>query len=189
MEKFYGSLEELQAKVQACSIKGEWKEIPHGHQFRSKHGALLNWFSGTGTLQFQGNKDATAKLKAAFEGNPQQVDVRDETRNDAKALPAEKAKVFVVHGHGTTAREQLELVLHRLGLEPFVLANTGGGGMTMIEALEQEIVKPHVRARFGIVLLTLDDMGYAQRDGEVARQPHSRQNVVLETGMLLAALG
>jgi predicted nucleotide-binding protein len=76
-----------------------------------------------------------------------------------------------------------------LGLEPFVLANTGGGGMTIIEALEREIVKPHIRASFGIVLLTPDDMGWAQRDGEIARQPRARQNVVLEMGMLLAALG
>ena len=97
--------------------------------------------------------------------------------------------MFVVHGHDTLAREQLELVLHRLGLEPFVLANTGGGGMTIIEALEQEIVKPQIRARFGIVLLTPDDMGWAQRDGESSRQPRARQNVVLEMGMLLAALG
>jgi len=36
----------------------------------------------------------------------------------------------------------LELILHKLGLEPFVLANAGGGGMTIIEALEQEMVKP-----------------------------------------------
>jgi predicted nucleotide-binding protein len=87
------------------------------------------------------------------------------------------------------SREQLELILHRLGLEPFVLANTGGGGMTIIEALEQEIVKPHIRARFGIVLLTPDDMGWAQPEGELARQPRARQNVVLEMGILLAALG
>ena len=55
--------------------------------------------------------------------------------------------------------------------------------------LEQEIVEPHIRARFGIVLLTPDDMGYAQRDGELHRQPRARQNVVLEMGMLIAALG
>jgi len=50
-------------------------------------------------------------------------------------------------------------------------------------------VKPQIRARFGIVLLTPDDMGWAQRDGESLRQPRARQNVVLEMGMVLAALG
>jgi predicted nucleotide-binding protein len=47
--------------------------------------------------------------------------------------------VFVVHGHDAVAREQLELILLKLGLDPFVLANTGGGGLTIIEALEAEI--------------------------------------------------
>jgi predicted nucleotide-binding protein len=188
MDKFTGSLEQLQAKVETCGIEGEWTDIPHGHRFRSKDGALLNWFSSTGTLQLQGKKESAEKLKAALEGGPQET-LRAELVDAAKTLPAEKPKVFVVHGHDTATREQLELVLHRLGLEPFVLANTGGGGMTIIESLEQEIVNPHVRARFGIVLLTPDDMGYAQRDGEVARQPRARQNVVLEMGMVLAALG
>ena len=36
---------------------------------------------------------------------------------------------------------------------------------------------------------TPDDMGWAQRDGELTRQPRARQNVVLEMGMVLAALG
>ena len=48
-------------------------------------------------------------------------------------------KVFVVHGHDSIAREQLELIIHKLGLNPFVLANTSGSGLTIIEALEAEI--------------------------------------------------
>jgi hypothetical protein len=58
---------------------------------------------------------------------------------------------------GTTLKHvnNLELILHKLGLEPFVLANAGGGGMTIIEALEQEMVKPQIRAHFEIVLLIL----------------------------------
>ncbi len=122
-------------------------------------------------------------------GGSSPVAVHARTPVPTPALPVEKPKVFVVHGHDTAAREQLELILHRLGLDPFVLANTGGGGLTIIEALEREIVEPHIRARFGIVLLTPDDMGNAQKDGELHRQPRARQNVVLEMGMVLAALG
>jgi predicted nucleotide-binding protein len=84
---------------------------------------------------------------------------------------------------------QLELVLHKLGVEPFVLASTGGGGLTIIEALEREIVEKRTRVDFGIVLMTPDDKGYAERDGSRAIQPRARQNVVLEMGMMLAALG
>lgn len=190
MEKFTGSLEQLKELVTASGADGEWGEIANGHQFRSHDGAKLNWFSKTGKLQYQGVSEAAGKLKAALSstaGTPP-VAVRAPAV-PVPALPVEKPKVFVVHGHDVASREQLELILHRLGLEPFVLANTGGGGMTIIEALEQEIVKPHIRARFGIVLLTPDDMGWAQREGELARQPRARQNVVLEMGMLLAALG
>ena len=73
-------------------------------------------------------------------------------------------KVFVVYGHDTQSREQLELILHKLELEPFVLANTSGNGMTIIEALEEEIVKDSDdKCKFGIVLLTPDDIGYSQK--------------------------
>jgi predicted nucleotide-binding protein len=97
--------------------------------------------------------------------------------------------VFVVHGHDQIAREQLELVLHKLHLEPFVLANTGGGGLTLIEALEKEIGERPGQCRLGIVLLTPDDMGYAAADGVGKAAARARQNVVLEMGMVLSALG
>ena len=80
-----------------------------------------------------------------------------------------------------------KLALHRLGLKPFILMNSSGGGKTIIEALEGEIGRDF-RSDFGIVLMTPDDFGYAQRDGEVKREPRPRQNVVLEAGMLLASL-
>lgn len=95
--------------------------------------------------------------------------------------------IFVVHGHDGVAREQLELVLHRLGLKPFVLQNTDGGGLTIIERLEQMIGR-NAASSFGIVLLTPDDMGYAKIDGEAQVKPRARQNVILEMGMLLASL-
>jgi len=94
----------------------------------------------------------------------------------------ENKKVFVVHGHDAVAREQLELVLHKLGLYPFVLQNTSGGGLTIIEALEQEIGPNSNQARFGIVLLTPDDMGYVKHDAPENAQPRARQNVILEMG-------
>lgn len=43
--------------------------------------------------------------------------------------------------------------------------------------------------RFGIVFLTPDDIGYARAAGPDKAEPRSRQNVVLEMGMLLAAMG
>nr|WP_280109568.1 TIR domain-containing protein [Bartonella florencae] len=51
-------------------------------------------------------------------------------------------------------------MLRKFWLEPYLLQNTSGNGLTIIEALEKEICKPTSSIGFGIVLLTPDDMGY-----------------------------
>jgi predicted nucleotide-binding protein len=96
-------------------------------------------------------------------------------------------EIFVVHGRDENSRDQLELILHRLGLEPFVLQVTGGGGDTLIEALEKRIGKA-AQSAFGIVLVTPDDLGYLKADGPQDAKARARQNVILEMGMLLSSL-
>jgi len=187
MATFKGKFEELQRVVASLGRQGTWSDVANGKQFRADDGAKLNWFESTGTLNVQGPKEVkerfAADLSATLEGGiPAPVAAEP-------APAAANTRVFVVHGHDVVAREQLELVLHRLGLDPFVLANTGGGGMTIIEALEQEIRADHTGVHFGIVLLTPDDIGYAKADGPENGEPRARQNVVLEMGMLIAAVG
>lgn len=177
MAKFLGTFDELKAVVDGTGKTGSWTEGKNGHQcFRAKSGEILNWWDGKGTLNCQG-ANAEAFLATVEEGlgNPQPV---------AKA--PEASKIFVVHGHDRDARDQLELVLLRLGLQPFILQNEDGGGKTIVEALEQHIYK---ESGFGIVLLTPDDFGYAKTGTEADRQPRARQNVILELGMVMAALG
>ena len=183
--KFTKSLDELKGAVAATGVGGEWAVMDGDkHQFKAENGGILNWWSKTGTLQFQGPKTERERLESLVTGVL-------EGKAAAVEVPAAQAMlrphIFVVHGHDETAREQLELVLHRLGLNPFVLLNTAGGGLTIIEALEKKIGKLG-DAVFGIVLMTPDDMGYSKRDGELAIQPRARQNVILEMGMLLSSL-
>lgn len=171
---------------------GEWFDIANGHQFRGTDGAKLNWFSTTGTLQCQGPPEIKARLAAALEAElePQRPHASPSSAPSVAREPnSVRARVFVVHGHDTAAREQLELILHRLDLDPFVLANTGGGGLTIIEALEAEAGPGPGRSRFGIVLMTPDDVGYAKAQGPGEAEPRARQNVVFEMGMLISALG
>jgi predicted nucleotide-binding protein len=78
-------------------------------------------------------------------------------------------------------------VLRRLGLEPFILQVTGGGGDTLIEALERMIGKS-AHSAFGIVLVTPGDTGYLKTEKPEDAKPRARQNVILELGMLLASL-
>ena len=101
----------------------------------------------------------------------------------APAVPAAQSRVFIVYGHDVQAREQLELLLRRLQLEPIVLQNIPGGGDTLIEKLEKL-----TGADFACVLLTPDDEG-RKRDEAADLRPRARQNVVLELGMVLARLG
>ena len=177
MAKFHGDLNELQAVVEATGRSGEWRDQPNGHSFRAKTGEVLNWWPGKGTILCQGaNQDAfRADLDKVLGG-----------AQPAIVVPAKAAKIFVVHGHDRDARDQLELVLRRLNLEPFILQNNDAGGKTIIEALEQNIYK---ESAFGIVLLTPDDYGYTKHEAEADRKPRARQNVILEMGMVMAALG
>lgn len=52
--------------------------------------------------------------------------------------------------------------------------------------MEQNIYK---EAAFGVVLMTPDDYGYAKGETEADRKPRTRQNVILEMGMVMASLG
>lgn len=176
---FSGSLDELKVVIEGSghSIKTIEDKV-NLIQIRTHEGGICNWYNAsTGTLQFQGPPEKKQKFELAVE---QFMNLQTGTAS---------RKIFVVHGHDRSAQDQLELILLRLELEPFVLANTAGGGLTIIEALENEIGPGDDRARFGIVLLTPDDRGYAKRDGKKKEQPRARQNVIMEMGMLIAALG
>jgi predicted nucleotide-binding protein len=178
MPEFNGSIHDLKAGVEATGIEGAWSEQPnHCWRFTAKDRGGLNWASTTGKIWFDGPDGPKNRLADAVEavlgvGPPKADDNRT---------------IFVVHGHDPTAREQLELVLFKLGLKPYVLQNTDGGGLTIIQNLEQMIGK-NAQSSFGIVLLTPDDIGYAKKDGDAAAKPRARQNVILEMGMLLASL-
>lgn len=189
--KFQSTLEDLKHTLEINAVKGQWSKSGSSDQFRSINGGIINLFSN-GTINFQGQSPDKENLNSLIEsynaGKPTSYgSVVSET---IQSYGNAKTKVFVVYGHDTQSREQLELILHKLELDPFVLANKGGNGMTIIEALETEIVKNHSeKCKFGIVLLTPDDMGYSKKDGETKAEPRARQNVVLEMGMLISSLG
>ncbi|MCZ2157986.1 nucleotide-binding protein [Bartonella sp. 220] len=139
---------------------------------KTSKGKTITWFTNTGIVYCHGERTIEKELAKHIK---------------EKSSPP-SLKVFIVHGHDSAALEQLELILHKLKLEPYVLQNTSGNGSTIIEALETEICTPTRSIKFGIVLLTPDDMGYAKSAGATAAKPRARQNVILEMGMLMSAL-
>ncbi|MFT3932152.1 MAG: nucleotide-binding protein [Chitinophagaceae bacterium] len=180
MGKFLGDIEELKSAVTSTGIVGTWtveNKTAQKYTFRARTGEILNWWPVKGTLLFQGaNSEVFAEKLNLSLGAPQ----------PATEITNKKARIFIVHGHDTEARDQLELVLMRLGLQPFILQNSSGGGKTIIEALEKNIYE---ETAFGIVLMTPDDFGYSKTKGDADRQPRARQNVILEMGMIMATLG
>jgi len=181
MKNFKGDFEELKQKISMAGFTGEWLDNNNMKRFNSKSGAILNWYPSTGTLQCQGNPEDSKKLQNALQH------YSEITVNSTPVIDIKK-RVFVAYGHDLIALEQLELILHKLDLEPFILGKTGGSGLTLIDELEKE-VRSQNKTHFGIVLLTPDDMGYSKKDGSSEIKSRARQNVVLEMGMLLIGLG
>ena len=196
--KHHGTFDDLLTIIEGCGFEvGTVTSREHCQQIRTAEGAIVNWYPSTGTISVQGKQSVRERFNSAWNsyGGKDQAaeamvaDAATPSPDLPSSATAVNRKVFVVHGHDSTSREQLELILHKLDLDPFVLANTGGGGLTIIEALEKEIGPNTKQARFGIVLLTPDDIGYEKVKGSDTAQPRARQNVVLETGMLISALG
>ncbi|MEJ2901523.1 nucleotide-binding protein [Pedobacter panaciterrae] len=185
MAKFKGGLSALQSLLGEHKIDGTWSEIPNGYKFITPDGAVLSLYN-TETILSQGKGTSKGKIDAL---------IRNPGAGEAKLIPTESKpevakspQLFVVYGHDQTSRDQLELILSKLGIEPFILAKSSGEGLTIIEALERHLGTEGT-ANVGIVLLTPDDLGYAKRDGEGAIKERARQNVILEMGMLISKLG
>jgi len=178
--------EELTAAITTHGLSiTEEKDIQHGKQLVLAEGTKANWY-GSGKVVVQG-KDSEEKslLNSVINGGspvstspPPQSAMASSTTGNIK-----EPKVFVVYGHDTPARDQLELLLLRMNIKPVILSNMAPDGKTIIEALIANTDVP-----YAVVLLTPDDEGHiAGKDAE--RKFRARQNVVLEMGMFLAKLG
>ena len=153
--EFHDDIEALRRLIDASGIKGDWFEDGDGkYTFKSQRKGILNYWPHNGTIQCQGKAGPKAELETIFASGGAEV-----SPATAKGPKDERTRISVVHGHDTRALEQLELILRRLGLDPYILQNNDGESKTLIEALEQQIYK---EAAFGIVLLTPDDFGYSK---------------------------
>lgn len=169
------SVEEVKQKFEAAGVEFSVSDIPYGKVLRLSTGAVVNCFDN-GTINVQGKNQERARDILGLELPAARANhVRDQPPPN---------KVFVVYGHDSTARDQLEVMLRRWGLEPLILDQLPSEGATIIEKLERYTADVH----FAVVLATPDDEGHkANHPDEKAFR--ARQNVVLELGMLLSTLG
>jgi predicted nucleotide-binding protein len=171
-------LEEAISRLQAAGLEVLSKDpIQHGHKICLNTGAIVNVFH-TGNVNVQGRNQAEAKLALGIDDGETAVAISRTGRGGLNN------KVFVVYGHETGARTQLEAMLRRWGLEPLILDQLPSEGQTIIEKLESYTTS----VNFAVVLATPDDQGHRSgHSDEIAYR--ARQNVVLELGMLLSRLG
>lgn len=177
------TLDEAKALLVAASFEVNSEQRTNndlGWQLRLTNGGIVNVFD-TGAFNVQGK--CQSEVKAALGAAPAQAAVAKAPAS-AQVKQNANTKVFVVYGHDETARNHLEAMLRRWGLEPLILDQLPSEGQTIIEKLEKYTADVH----FAVVLATPDDEGNrAGRDDEKAYR--ARQNVVLELGMLLSRLG
>lgn len=171
--------DEMQTLLQAHNIGFTTKEIPYGRQFRLDDGAIANVYE-KGKIVWQGKDTETVLKVKGLCGATEPVSTPTKSKN---VISPSNNKVFIVYGHDIEAREQLELLLRRMKLEPVILQNLPIAGDTIIEKLEANI-----DVRYACVLLTPDDEGHPM-DEPKEKKPRARQNVILELGMFLVHLG
>ncbi len=95
-----------------------------------------------------------------------------------------KKDVFIVHGHDAATKLEVEDFVKRIGLSPIILHKQANEGQTIIEKLEKHLNQ----AGYAIVIYTKCDEGRIL-GADTDSLPRARQNVVLEHGWAIGALG
>jgi len=90
--------------------------------------------------------------------------------------------IFIVHGQDEIPKLSLANFLYKIGLNPIILHDQPNKGKTIIEKFEENAAT----AGYAFILLTPDDICGTSKMGQRNR---SRQNVILELGYFMGALG
>ncbi len=111
------------------------------------------------------------------------------TPEAASTPPVISNRVFVVHGHDEALKDEAEIFLREIGLDPIVLHRKPDEGRTLIEKFEK-----YSDVSYAFVLLTPDDVGYpieeeSKPEKERKKEPRARQNVIFELGYFVGRLG
>jgi len=153
------------------------------------HHYQIIWASGMPEPDYKGYTKKNIQAAKALLGqaiNALKADLED--LRPGLAAPAKKAsssassaRVFLVHGHDDAVRETVARFLEKLGIEVVILHEQANSGRTIIEKIEK-----NTDVGMAVVLLTPDDVG-CKAGGQA--EPRVRQNVLLELGYFIGALG
>lgn len=110
------------------------------------------------------------------------LEINEESNLSAKKL---SSKIFIVHGHDNELKLDVARTIEKLKLNPVILHEQSDEGLTVIEKFE----KNSLDCDFAIVLLSPDDIGCSKNTDIANAQYRARQNVVLELGYFVGAIG
>ncbi|MCS4063827.1 nucleotide-binding protein [Pseudomonas putida] len=111
---------------------------------------------------------------------------KSESENTSPAL---SNKVFIVHGHDSELKNDVERFVHEIGLQPVVLHRQIDAGATIIEKFEK-----HSDVGYAFILLTPDEIAYTAdqellNDADRKKESRARPNVIFEFGYFVGRLG
>ncbi|OZY86426.1 hypothetical protein CBP51_05200 [Cellvibrio mixtus] len=110
----------------------------------------------------------------------------NESENESPLL---SNKVFIVHGHDSEFKNDVERFVHEIGLEPIVLHRQADAGSTIIEKFEK-----NSDVGYAFVLLSPDEIAYTVDQIEIPERSRkiehrARPNVIFEFGYFIGKLG
>jgi predicted nucleotide-binding protein len=180
------TIEDLKAYLTSANVQFEEKPVQYGNQVRCASGENFTLYD-SGKLVPGGVRSELTDQVVALHGKG----VKTATTKAPPSQPAVVSKpgkdVFIVYGRDTEARDGLELILRRMGMNPIILSQLPASGDTLIEKLEPYIGQKGT-VGYACVLVTPDDEGYIAGAPD-QKKYRARQNVVMELGMVLARLG
>ncbi len=97
--------------------------------------------------------------------------------------------VFIVHGHDDKSKNELDIILKEMGLNPIILHREADLGQTIIEKFEK-----HSNVGYAFILLTPDEISYLTsqdnvEDDKRIKEHRARPNVIFEFGYFVGKLG
>ncbi len=110
---------------------------------------------------------------------------RKRGRTEPVAKRARGASIFLVHGRDEGVKHEVARFIDHLELKTVILHEQPDRGRTIIE----KFVDHAAEVGYAIVLMTGDDRGGLTGENIEVQRPRARQNVILELGFFLGALG
>lgn len=110
-------------------------------------------------------------------------------KESENSSPILSNKVFIVHGHDSQLKNDVERFIHEIGLEPVVLHRQADKGNTVIEKFEE-----NSDVGYAFILLTPDEVSMTTDQLHVDEQDRNieyraRPNVIFEFGYFVGKLG